>query len=166
MRRRRNVPGKDPGNLVFGTIGWLFADLMLALAMAFLVATTFGQSVPAKAGRSPTPSPTFRKGLESDPVTITMRVDWQGLMSEKTSAKAEVQKKVRATASLNGRQAGLVLSFGGGLENGTRIARGADAALRELGDQRFVFQGTVYRPFVSFNSAPETLTLDIYLLRQ
>ncbi|WP_067452364.1 hypothetical protein [Actinomadura macra] len=172
MNRRRTAPSKDPGNLVFGTIGWLFADLMLALAMAFLVATTVGQAAPAKAkpspGPTPSPSPssTFQKGLESQPISMTVEVDWQGLLSGDASAKAALQKKVRAKTSLNGRQAGLVLSFGGGLEQGTEIAKKADSALQELGEQGYVFHGTVYRPYISFGASPGTLTLDIYLLRQ
>ena len=44
--KRRRLSDRDPGNMVFGTIGWLFADLMFALAIAFLVATTVGQPTP------------------------------------------------------------------------------------------------------------------------
>jgi hypothetical protein len=168
MTGRRRITGRDPGNLVFGTIGWLFADLMFALAMAFLVATTVGQPAPAKPRPSPTrtPTPSPQRGLESRPVSITTKVDWQGLLSGDSSAKAALKRKVRAKKALDGRQAGLVLSFGGGLDRGTEIAQKADAVLKELGDQGFVFQGTVYRPYISFGSSPNKLTLDIYLFKK
>jgi hypothetical protein len=168
MARRHTITGRDPGNLVFGSIGWLFADLMFALAMAFLVATTVGQPAQPQPSptRTPTPSLSPKRGLESRPVSITTKVDWQGLLSGKSSAKTDLQRKVRAKESLHGRQAGLVLSFGGGLAQGTEIAKKADAALEELGEQGFVFRETVYRPYISFGSSPDTLTLDIYLFKE
>lgn len=167
-RRRRAATRRDPGDLVFGTIGWLFADLMFALAMAFLVATTVGQAEPVKPGATPTatPTPSPREGLENNPVSLTLGVDWQGLLSGDHAARADLQRKVRAKTSLGGRHAGLVLSFGGGLGQGQAIAEKADSALRELGDQGFVFQGTVYRPYISFDTSPGTLTLDIYLFKR
>lgn len=41
-RRRRDAGG----TAIFGSAGWLFADLMLALVAAFLIANTVGQSTP------------------------------------------------------------------------------------------------------------------------
>ena len=166
MARRRS--GRDSGELVFGSIGWLFADLMFALAMAFLVATTVGRPADPKQPppASPSPSPSFKKGLESRPVKIVVSVDAGGLLSGDRSARSALQRKVRENARLRGRQAGLVLAFGGTADQGPEIARKATDALRELGDQGFVFHDTLYKAYHDTNAGTDRLTLDIYLLRE
>lgn len=169
VRRRPATTRRDPGNVVFGTIGWLFADLMFALAMVFLVATTVGQPVSAvgpSESPSPTPKPTFQKGLESRPIKMVMKVDAEGLLSGERPAKTALKRKVRANKELKGRQAGLVMSFGAGQAEGTEIADKANAVLRELGDEGFVFHDTVYKPYIDFDASSNMLTLDVYLLKE
>ncbi|MEV4892690.1 hypothetical protein AB0K48_25250 [Nonomuraea sp. NPDC055795] len=160
---------------MFGTIGWLFADLMVALAMAFLVATTVGMPAPPKPSPTPTPldvptpSRTPEPGLEQRPVEVTMKVDWAGLLAGDGKAEAGIRQKVRAVEKLHGRRAGLVLAFGGAGDTdpgrALTIARKANAVLKDLGDSGYVFQGAVFRPFLS-HRAVHTLVLDIYLLKQ
>ncbi|GIJ27004.1 hypothetical protein Vqi01_21660 [Micromonospora qiuiae] len=177
-RRRYRAAGRDQGNLVFGTIGWLFADLMFALAMIYLVATTMGAPLPAEpepaASASPSPSasasPTPEPVLELKPVSIRLTsVDWQGLLANDPRAIRTLQNKVRKHPGLQGRRAGLVLTFGGASNDNTdramRIARRANAALKKLGDEGIIFRGTVYRPFLSLASPPSALTIDVYLFK-
>jgi hypothetical protein len=174
MRRRRDI-GRDPGYVVFGTIGWLFADLMFALAMAFLVATTIGQPpIPSHPRPSPTPTPsataTPKPVLELKPLRIHATVNWQGLLSGSERAQAALQRRVQSVATLHGRRAGLVLTFGGASGDGpgeaVAIARKVDSALQALGRRRFVFSGTVFRPFLSLGAPPSQVEIDIYLFKQ
>ncbi|MBB5830034.1 hypothetical protein [Micromonospora carbonacea] len=160
---------------MFGTIGWLFADLMFALAMSFLVATTVGQPPPppepaASPSASPTPSPTPEAVLELEPVSIKLStVDWRGLLANQPRAVRGLQARVRSHPGLSGRRAGLVLTFGGAAGGNTgrgmAIARQVNQALAGLGTQGFVFRGAVYRPFISLASPQGTLTIDVYLFK-
>jgi hypothetical protein len=169
--------------MVFGTIGWLFADLMFALAIAFLVATTVGQPPPpavppppppsATPGASrpaePSPSTTPQPALELKPLSFEVQIDWQGLLSGDQAAQAALLKKVRSEPGLSGRRAGLVLTFGGDSggspAQAIAIAEKVDSVLQELGDQQFVFSGTVFRPFLALNSPPGIVQIDIYLFK-
>lgn len=165
---------------MFGSIGWLFADLMFALAMAFLVATTVGQpprpdavahaSTAPSRSRSPAPTRSPEPVLELNPVEITLTVDPRGLLTGNASAKAALARAIRRDSRLSGRRAGLVLTFGGAL-NGSQgqaiaIANQADNVLRGLGAQGYVFRGTVYRPFLALNASPSALKVDVYLFKR
>jgi hypothetical protein len=162
---------------VFGTIGWLFADLMFALAIAFLVATTIGQPPPSPPPPPPTPTPSPSPShtaipqpvLELKPLAINVTVDYLGLLSGNPGAAAALERRVRSVTALYGRRAGLVLTFGGANDgnNGQaiQIAKKVDDALKVLGQQRFVFSGTVYRPFLSLNTPPSYVTIDVYLFK-
>lgn len=169
MRGRRSAR-RDPGHLVFGTIGWLFADLMVALAMAFLVATTVGQPPPPepRPTPSPTPTPTVEPALDLRPVHVEVKVDWRGLLADRARARSALRRKIHAVQALKGRRAGLVLAFGGGagtdVGRAMLIARKANAVLRELGSRDAVFRRTVFRPFISFSDA-KMLSLDIYMFK-
>ncbi|MFI6906453.1 hypothetical protein ACIBKY_34690 [Nonomuraea sp. NPDC050394] len=166
---------REPGNLVFGTIGWLFADLMVALAMAFLVATTVGVPSPPEPAptptpsHTPTPSRTPEPGLEQRPVEVTMKVDWAGLLAGDDAAEAKIRRKVREDVKLHGRRAGLVLAFGGAGDTdpgrALNIAGKANAVLKDLGKSGYVFDDAVFRPFLS-HRAVNTLVLDIYLFKK
>jgi hypothetical protein len=178
-RRRRRRDGSESGNLVFGTIGWLFADLMFALAMAFLVATTVGQppkplsataspSLSPSRSKTPKPNPSREPVLELRPVELQVTVDWSGLLSNQAAAKNALANAIRRDPRLKGRHAGLVLSFGGadgGEGRAIAIANKADEVMRSLGTKGYVFRGTVYRPFLSLHASPATLKLDIYLFK-
>jgi hypothetical protein len=175
-RRRHRLAGRNSGEAVFGTIGWLFADLMFALAMTYLVATTMGApllpepeptaSPSASASASPTPEPV----LELAPVSIRLTsVNWRGLLANDPRAIRALQDRVRSHPGLKDRRAGLVLTFGGASGGNTaralQIAGRANAALAGLGRERVIFRGTVYRPFLSLASPPSTLTIDVYLFK-
>jgi hypothetical protein len=162
---------------MFGTIGWLFADLMLALAMAFLVATTVGQPPPPKAAPAPTtarPSTTAANPpnepvLELNPVSLKVLIDWQALLGGDPVVTAALQQQIQSEAALAGRRAGLVLTFGGasgGKEGlGKSIAERVNSVLTELGGQGFVFNGAVYRAFIDTGAPQEELTIDVYLFK-
>ncbi|WP_113705627.1 hypothetical protein [Nonomuraea lactucae] len=188
MRRIAEIRGgrREPGNLVFGTIGWLFADLMVALVMAFLVATTVGGQKPEAPppepsptmtptptpSPTPTPTPTVEPGIEQRPVKVTLRgVDWAGLLAGSKAAEADLRRKIQAKEQLKDRHAGLVLAFGGGgaqdRDRAQNIARKANAVFKKLGKQNFsVFHGTVFVPYVNFYNSMSTVSLDVYMFKQ
>lgn len=181
-RRRRRLAGRDSGNAVFGATGWLFADLMFALAMTYLVATTMGApvvpepdptpspSASASPSVSPSASPTPEPVLDLEPVRIPLEsVDWRGLRARNPRAIRALQDRVRSDTRLKNRRAGMVLTFGGGLGGNTdraeEIATRANEALAGLGREGVFLPDTVYRPFISHRSPPSKLTIEIYLFK-
>ncbi|MEO6087694.1 MAG: hypothetical protein ABIQ18_31745 [Umezawaea sp.] len=176
---------RDPGNAVFGSIGWLFADLMLALALAFIVAVTAAPPLPPDAQAKPVPTtttppstttttPTQPTGpaLELGPVKLELPIDAAALLDGDAGTAQVLRDRVRADPRLAGRRAGLVMTFGGtgGSSQGANVTRGLEIAakvngvLGELGAQGFVFDSTVYRSFISLGS-PDALSMDVYLFK-
>ena len=175
MSRRSSRSGRSSG--LFAATGWLFADLFLALAMAFLVANTVGNVPPPSARMAPTPTPTLSptpippRALDLKPVSVMLHVNYSALLAKDPQEIANVEQQVRAVSQLNGRSAGLVLAFGGA--NGTSAATGLQLAtkvdndvLRALGAQGFVFQDTVYREFFNLALPPSEVQIDVYVFKQ
>jgi hypothetical protein len=168
---------------MFGTTGWLFADLMLALALAFIVATTVGQPSPpgsndGDAKLPPTTTSTapttsaaaYEPVLELTPVPVKLTVDWQRLLNNDAATAEGLRGQMRSNSQFSGRRAGLVLTFGG-TSNGKAAGRGISIAnqvndiLRGLDAPGSAFRSTtVYRPFISFDP-PEILNIDVYLFK-
>ena len=179
---------RDPGDAVFGSTGWLFADLMLALALAFIVAVTAAPPLPPGAQAEPEPTTTTTTtlsttttttpaqpagpALELDPVKLELPIDAAALLGGDAGAVQGLRDRVRADPRLAGRRAGLVMTFGGtgGSSQGASVTRGLSIAdkvngvLGELGAQGFVFDSTVYRSFISLGS-PDALSVDVYLFK-
>jgi hypothetical protein len=170
------------GQALFGSAGWLFADLMLALTMAFLVANTVIHPAPPvpkpapapTSSPTPSPSPSARPepALDLSYVTVQLTVDSQGLLNNDPNAMASVRKQIRAKSTLNGRHAGLVLAFDG--DNGDpsidstslEIAGKVNEVLASMGSQGYVFRNTAYRSFIGRNVSPDIVDVDIYLFKQ
>jgi len=175
MPRRSSRIGVGPN--LFGATGWLFADLFIALAMAFLVANTVGNVPPPSARAVPTPTPTLSptpippRALDLKPISITLHVNASALLADNPQEIANIEQQVRAVPQLNGRSAGLVLAFGGASGAspalGRQVAAKVDSdVLQALGAQGFVFQNTVYREFFNLDAPPSTVNIDIYVFRQ
>jgi hypothetical protein len=167
-RRTRRI---GAGQNLFGATGWLFADLFIALAVGFLVANTVGYVPPPTARAQPTPTPVPPRALDLKPITVTLHVDYNGLLRDDPSAIASAEQQVRQAAGLSNRSAGLVLAFGGALGVGPgealQIAAKVDSdVLTDLGRQGFVFQTTVYREFFSLDADPSTVSIDVYVFKQ
>lgn len=173
---RENEHSTRPSPLFFGAAGWLFADLLLALAMIFLVANSVGNVRPAP---TPTPTPTVTPSptpipklpvLDLHYIVVIVQVDYGALESGDPAAIQSVEQQVRAAPALNGRHAGLVLTFGGSIggaeSDGLQAATAIDTkVLPDLGQQGFVFYGTVYREFFATDKPLGTLELDIYVFK-
>ncbi len=173
MRRRGR--GRGMSALLFGATGWLFADLFIALTMGFLVANTVGQVVPPRAKPTPTPTaiptPTQLPTLDLQPVSLHLHVDYQALLQGDPAAIAGAEIQVRAVPQLRGRRAGLVLTFGGTQGVGPAVALQVakqldDSVLTDLGNQHYVFTGTVYREFINLDNGPDDIQVDVYVFKQ
>lgn len=176
---------RDPGNAVFGSIGWLFADLMLALALSFIVAVTAATPQPPENATAqettttttpPSPTTTTTKNtgpaLELEPVKVELPIDAAALLGGDAGTVQGLRDRIRGDQRLAGRRAGLVMTFGGtggsslsaNVERGLSIANRVNGALGELGAEGFVFDATVYRSFISLGS-PDALSMDVYLFK-
>lgn len=175
MPRRTRRVGVGPN--LFGATGWLFADLFIALAVGFLVANTVGYVPPPSARAQPTPTPTPTatpippRALDLKPITVTLHVDYNGLLNNDPTAIAAVEQQVRQASGLSNRSAGLVLAFGGATGVDTNrallIAQKVDNdVLSDLGRKGFVFQTAVYREFFTLGADPSTVIIDVYVFKQ
>jgi len=127
-------------------IGWLFADLLLMLAMLFLVANTgyipalqISKPTPIVKPIPPTPTPTL-VSLDLNPIEFNLtNIDYKTLLSSHPqSAIAAIQNQVKVQKQLWGRRAALVLAFGVAtnvtqIGTANQISGAVYNALRELG---------------------------------
>lgn len=158
MRRRRASPWG-----IFPLAGWLFTDLLLALAVIFLVTSA--------SGTPPTPTPTPPLPcLELHPAFLQFTVDYQGLLNNEASAIKAVQQQMRAFAPIKGRRAGLVIIYDGTgpqpyqISTANQVGTKIDNALTQLGKSGFVFVGTVYHaPLLLVGNDLTTAQIEIYL---
>jgi hypothetical protein len=175
-RRRTATHYDTSGHLLFGRTGWLFADLLLALALVFLLATTVGAVPPAPTHSTPKPtgsSPAQPPPLQLDPVHITFTIaDPVGLASGSPSAIAAVRATIlKMTSGIKERSAGIVLLFGGN-GNGAQdppweqVDQGVENVLKSLsGTGQLFHQETRYMPFLNIAS-PSQFAMDIYLFAE
>lgn len=178
-RSRRPGQGSDSGQSFFGGTGWLFADLMVALAMVFLVATVGFRTPPAKP--KPVPSPTPVKthapkkpipALELQPVKVTVsNLDYNGLLNNSSGAVNSVRNAILKTHRLDARKAGLVLLFGGAGPSDSQeaIARRLDAKVQSIltgqSGKNGLFQGAVFVPYSDAGGTQSTFQMSIYLFK-
>jgi hypothetical protein len=153
--------------------GWLFADLLLALAVIFLSANTVGvkprvipTSIPTPTAR---PSPTPLPRLELSRYRIILTIDSNGLLNDSPSAINDLKQKIRGQAVLRGRTAGLVIVYGGApdvaqVTRAQTVVTKVINVLVSLGNQGFVFTRTsYYDPLYILNGDANTTVIDIYL---
>ena len=162
-------------------VGWLFADLLLALAMLFLVANTIGATTKAKPISTPTPipkptvSPTVTPSprLELTKHRTTLNVDPIGLLNDSADAIQHVEQQFTAgpfLSLLHGRCVGFVVALGGALNGdpdiATNVAGKVYNILRRLNKDRYTSafkMATYYDPLFTGFYPPDEVVLDIYL---
>jgi hypothetical protein len=117
------------GHTLFGGTGWLFADLMVALAMVFLVATTVGfppiphvQPPPKHSTHTrKSPVPQSSPVLDLHYIDIQFTIDPADLVNNGSTARSQIQAAIsgnselasHCTGQLSSGCVGLVLLFGG-----------------------------------------------------
>src|SRR5690349_3921509 len=151
MKKRSRLPLTDTFNI---STGWLFADLLLALAMIFLLANTVNTkpppSPPGRVKDHVTPTATPLPQLELVPYKIVLKVDDNALLQGSSNATNDVKGQVRRLlASFKGRRAGFVLAYGGAPTDGD-IQHAFDVAnkvmdiLKTFEQESFIFIKTSY----------------------
>jgi len=113
MKRRAR---EDLTKTFTGLAGWLFADLLLAVAILFLIANTFSQPKPlnlsatATATRAITPTPT------PIPTLVPLELKFQRIdfiVQDGQSIDDAVTTKIKQSSVLQGRTVGLVIIYAG-----------------------------------------------------
>jgi hypothetical protein len=160
------------GHYLFGGAGWLFADLLLALAMAFLLATTVGSPPPktppkVHPAHQPSSHPKQPPPLELDPVHIKFTIaDPDGLVTGSSSAVAAVRATIlKMTGGIKSRSAGIVLLFGSNSSYPSyeQVDQAVENILKSLSGTGQIFDAqTRYVPFLSL-LGPTQFSMDVYL---
>ena len=158
------------------SVGWLFADLLLALAVLFLLVNTVGsplkpKPISKKAVVTPTltPIPTQLPRLELTFHEFKINIDPSALLNDSQSTINAVKQQVRAQAFLQGRSAGLVIAYGGAPDT-SQIGQAQVIAgkmyniLKMLGKEGFAFaRASYYNTLYNLYSPNTIVILDIYL---
>lgn len=171
--RRRGGRRGESGNAQFGVTGWLFADLLLAIAAVFLLATTVGIALPSakpKPHPTATPAPTPKPSATRVPVPALQLsyVDVKLTINPSSVSAASIRKAISGNSQLSGRQAGLVMLFGGGDVNSSQwrqLDSKVWSILRGMDPQSPLFRVAVSRQFWGGGSVT-TIELNIYLFKQ
>ena len=166
------------------TSGWLFADLLLALAVIFLAANTIGVRLPltptptpkptAIAKKGPTPTPTPEPRLDFNPQPIQLKgVNWNGLLNDSSQAINDFKGMVESQSILKGRRVGLTLVSGGAptdndIPQAQNIADKVISILEDLGKQGFppFKDASYYKPLYRLPSDPSIVEIDVYLFKK
>jgi hypothetical protein len=166
---------------IFPTAGWLFADLLLALAVIFLSANTIGSKPKVIATPTITPSPTPilitvtptpLPRLELNKHRFVLPIDPNGLLNNSLDAINSLKHEVRSQTILQGRTAGLAIVYVGAPDP-SQIARALSIAtkvitvLQSLGNGGFVFTRTsYYDPLYVLYGNDAVTSIDIYLFAE
>lgn len=159
--------------LLFGATGWLFADLLLALAMIFLLAESNGQYTPSPPPPPVcTPAPTNIPAFDPHDIELNVPIDYTGILNNDPKAVADAQSYVRSHIP-NGatKRAGLVLLYGGA--SGYSISRAVHLAsvfysevLQGMGNKGFVFYPVgkvVHKEYHDLSTPPSIMQVDIFV---
>ncbi|WP_224058338.1 hypothetical protein [Streptomyces kanamyceticus] len=154
---RRRPRGRRAGRL--GTVvlaGWLFADLLLVLALVSMADRPDPQADDhPKPGHSkdgePTRPPTGPRSVDRRPQEFQVSGDDKGDLAKQIS---------RGTRKWSGRTAALVLTFGGG-PNGTVYAHRVNSLLGKGRPDMFT-KKTATDDFHNLGKRPETAVVRVY----
>jgi hypothetical protein len=171
MRKRGR---EDLKKTFIGSAGWLFADLLLALAMLFLVANTI--PLPALAIAHPLikseTKPATIPHLEQTYHRFSITVDPILVMNKNVGERNSIVRKILAQSFLRNRSAGLVIVYDGApttndIANATAVATTIYNILTALGKQNATFARIAkYDPLYLLGDDAATVKLDIFLFAQ
>lgn len=177
MKSGGNLIRNRPRHFDINLGGWLFADLLLVLSIVVLGGSAVAADVHltglpsrthskktsvAPPATGPRPSPA-RQGLDPSPVKVSLPVDTSRVLRHDSAELKRIRAQLAArTASLKGRRAALVLTFGCDPSPGVgdELAHTTNGQL--LSASRALFAGAVTRDFIRL-SASNRIDLEIYL---
>ena len=170
MKRRIRVR-EDLQKTFMGSAGWLFADLLLALAMLFLIANTISQ--PPVQARKPTATPTATAApplrLEQGYHRFSITIDPAKLLNNDVSERNAVIQQVKGQTFLHNRSAGLIIIYGGApttadIGTALNVANAVYSILIDLGKHDPTFgRVSKYDPLYLLGGDPTVMKLDIFL---
>jgi hypothetical protein len=178
-RRRTAAYQGNSGHSLFGGTGWLFADLLLALALAFLLATTVGTTPPPKPAAASSPAhkqkPKVKQGHPEPALYLNyvdvkdITIDPYAILNKQSSAVGPILAKIASNAKLKSQVAGLVLLFAGD-DNGSftqwyQLDQEAWALLKGSGQERSLFKVAVPRFFQTHGGSSGQFELQVYLFK-
>lgn len=173
MKRRVR---EDLKKTFIGSVGWLFADLLLVLAMLFLIANTISQpKLPVAHAEKPKAKPTVTVApprLEQAYHRFSITIDPNRLLNKDVNERNAVIQQVRAQKFLHNRNAGLVIVYGGApttadIGTATNIANTVYAILKDLGKHDATFaRVSTYDPLYVLGGSLQMVNLDIFLFAQ
>lgn len=147
--------------------GWLFADLLLGLAVIGIAS----QPSLAKVSPKPSPSPTRElvEVLDDIPIKEEFQVNMAGIASNDASAKQQLQRQIVKSKFGNlqesGKKAWMVLIFSGGASTCQGSIANSEKAFRIFRQAlpKLVTRETVPRPFIKLNCQDRNeITFEVY----
>lgn len=171
MKRR---PIEDFRGSINMSAGWLFADLLLVLAMLFLAANTMGiHPPPPPVPVTPTPTPQkVLAQLEQGHHPFTIYVNTAALLAGDRSAANSVTRQIAGQPFLKGRSAGLIIVFGRAhsdckAERAYDIAQKVYQLVHQLGQSDATFSKIVdYDTLCNIRDNVNAIDIDIFLFVQ
>jgi hypothetical protein len=147
--------------------GWLFADLLVALAMLFFTTSIDVKPIPV----TPPPRPTALPRLELVRRRIRVNIDPYGILQNDPGAIKRVKQQVQAQGFLHHRRVGFVIVYGGApnvglIDTALNVAQKVYSILKLLGKGSAFAQSSYYDPLYVLGGNFTIVILDIYLFAQ
>lgn len=159
---------EDLRKSVLVSTGWLFADLLLALAMLFLAVNTISQpDLPKVMKANPTPVPPQR--LEQNYHKVMIHIDPNKLSNNDSGEKSSIINQVQGQQFLQGRSAGLIIVYGGAptindIDTALNIAQIVYTTLLNFGKKNATFaKVSAYNPLYLLGGDISKVRIDIFL---
>lgn len=153
--------------------GWLFADLLLVLAMLFLAANTMGIHPPPPVHPTPTPTPQkVLAQLEQTHHSFTVQVNTAALLDGDQNTANSVTRQIADQPFLQGRSAGLIIVYGRARanceeEHAYDIAQKVYDLVRQLGQTDPIFSKVAdYDTLCNIRDNVNAIDIDIFLFVQ
>jgi hypothetical protein len=167
-RRRTATRNGSTGHSLFGSTGWLFADLLLALALTFLLATTVG-AAPHLPKKPPAPHSSATSKPPPKPPTpqAALNLNYVTVHLSDLSASS-IQQTIMASPQLRGQRSGLVILFAGGPSSGGnwgQVDSQVWSILQGMNKETPLFKVAVSRQFWDGTLPLNQVTLNVYLFK-
>lgn len=167
---------EDLKKTFMGSAGWLFADLLLALAMLFLVANTIPlpKTSVVQAGPKPTATakPTTQPHLEQTYHRFSIVVDPNAVLNNDEGENNAIIRQVLAQKFLRNRSAGLIIVYDGApttddIGTALNVSASIYTVLLNLGKHNTTFARTSkYDPLYLLGGNATNVKIDIFLFAQ
>jgi len=157
--------------------GWLFADLLLVLAMLFLAANTMGIHPPPPVVHvtptpTMTPTPKVLAQLEQKYHEFMVSVDRAAFLRDDSAAMNSVKQQITSQAFLQGRSAGLIVVYGTASSNckgegAYTVSQKVYDLVQQFGQSNPTFSKIVdYSQLCNIRDNVNQITIDIFLFAQ